>query len=446
MDSRTVGVLTDGTGTVRASAYGFDVDRRTSIAEVLDTLLQCVSAESIGYVMITGLAEIASAPWHERLSPVGALRLAAPATLSVPPLSGWPSEKAAAVRDSVAVVAGGHQYDGTEVSALDETAVAAFAHRCRNRVAAVAITGANAQVDSGHEQRAAAIAREVLGESVPVVTSSGLGGMGLLERENTTVLDAALSPHISLLLDGVTQLLRAKEVTADIYFTSADGTLLTASDVARHPLRARRAARGAAITGALRLAALDDAVVVEAIDGYVYITTVVEGTPQENLGPVQVQGVRTCLPEVRTSAVRIDELRTRGTVARPSGDARLALRRARAGHGALPVIVVGPDADEVIRLDDGDNEIRPGFGARVGAIGAALGEVSGTVDRIFRFTETSYPDCVAQARRMARESAIQAGADPSRLRRPRVREFPLTYISTRCARMRVTVSGPLVRV
>ena len=47
-------------------------------------------------------------------------------------------------------------------------------------------------VRNDDELRAATIAREVLGEDVHVSISSEIGSMGLIERENATILNAAL--------------------------------------------------------------------------------------------------------------------------------------------------------------------------------------------------------------------------------------------------------------
>ena len=67
----------------------------------------------------------------------------------------------------------------------------------KGRVEAVAVSSVFSTVRNDDELRAATIAREVLGEDVHVSISSEIGSMGLIERENATILNAAL--YLSLI-------------------------------------------------------------------------------------------------------------------------------------------------------------------------------------------------------------------------------------------------------
>jgi hypothetical protein len=78
------------------------------------------------------------------------------------------------------------------------------------------------------------------------------------------------------------------------------------------------------------------------------------------------------------------------------------------------------------------------------AVGAATGEASGTVDRVYFYGDGGREECVAAARRSARELAIRRGADPRTVRVGEVREGAMTYVPVRCVRLRVTATGPVL--
>src|SRR5205085_622983 len=120
------------------------------------------------------------------------LRIGGPATHSVPPLATWPAALRSAVAKGIMIVDGGFEIDGSELHPFDAVATARFFESLVSRVEAVAITSVFAAVSDEHERRAEALAREILGD-VPVSLSHEIGSIGLIERENATVLNAALA-------------------------------------------------------------------------------------------------------------------------------------------------------------------------------------------------------------------------------------------------------------
>ena len=79
-----------------------------------------------------------------------------------------------------------------EIAPLDEDAVARFAVECGGRTAAIAVSCAFSPASVEHELRAAEIIARELGPAFPVSLSHQVGSLGLLERENATVLNASL--------------------------------------------------------------------------------------------------------------------------------------------------------------------------------------------------------------------------------------------------------------
>jgi N-methylhydantoinase A/oxoprolinase/acetone carboxylase beta subunit len=88
--------------------------------------------------------------------------------------------------------------------------------------------------------------------------------------------------------------------------------------------------------------------------------------------------------------------------------------------------------------------IKPPHHAVANAIGAAIGQVGGEVDRVFSLAEGSREEALAQARTEACEQAVRAGADAGSVRIVDVDEVPLAYLPGNATRIRVKAVGDLV--
>ncbi len=114
------------------------------------------------------------------LGSVAVLRLAAPATRSVPPFAGWPDELRRPIDGGSAIAAGGVEVDG-RTHPIDRDEIRRFLAGL-DEVGGVAITGPFSLQDPSQELEAAALAREVMGEQVSISLGHEVGGLGLLER------------------------------------------------------------------------------------------------------------------------------------------------------------------------------------------------------------------------------------------------------------------------
>lgn len=437
---RTTGVLVDGAGRVEVC---HELPTTAGPAPVLEQILAAVVAPSrrghVARVVVSTSALTVGLDSPHSLDRVAVLRIGAPATVAVPPLTGWPPDLAAAVRGPVEIVGGGHLHDGTPLAPLDAAAVRAFALRCAGRASAVAVSAAGGYLDPSHEERATGILAEVLGAAVPVVTSHDLGGAGLLERENTAVFDAALAGAASGCTGALAAAVSAAGLEADLYLMGGAGTVLPASRVAHHALHTVGAAHGSARSGIARLLGSPTLVVVDANGTELLVSAQVDGLPVESGLFTEVRGVRTALHAVRVLPA-----------GRPSGGVgggrwarvRAAVHQAGAGLGPITVALVGPAGRSPAGA--GDGWVRHPDAAVAAAYGAATGEASATVDRLFWFADGSREECVRAARRAARDGAVRAGADPRRVRVGSVREMMLTYVPMPCVRLRVTATGPIV--
>ena len=80
------------------------------------------------------------------------------------------------------------------------------------------------------------------------------------------------------------------------------------------------------------------------------------------------------------------------------------------------------------------------------AIGAAIGQVSGEVDRIFSLENRSREDVLTEAREGAFDEAVRAGADRDTLEIIEVEEVPLAYLPGNAVRVKVKAAGRLKNV
>lgn len=411
-------------------------DAAATVRRLLAAVLPPGSGPVRAVVSCVGPADGLGVP--EALDRVGVLRIGAPATTAVPPLTGWPDDLAAAVRGPVRVVRGGHLHDGAEIAPLDVEAVLAFGELCGSAgVAAVSVAAAASHLDPSHEQRAAALLGAVLGPGVPVVTADGYGGVGLLERENTAIFDAALAGRAGALTAALSAaLVGAAGPDAELYLMSGGGHVMSPERAALHPLQLVGAPYATARAGTSRLTGRATLVVVEGRPDGVRIGGLVDGLVPSTGTFREVRGVRLA---IRTDRVvhLYPQHRDAGTQAER---VRAGIERVAAAPGAAPVAVAGRVGSAGLPpavLTPPEREV-------AAAYGAATAEASATVDLLFRFADGSLAEGMRMARRAARDGAVRAGADPRRVRVGPVREMAMTYVPMPCVRLGVTATGPLV--
>jgi hypothetical protein len=75
------------------------------------------------------------------------------------------------------------------------------------------------------------------------------------------------------------------------------------------------------------------------------------------------------------------------------------------------------------------------------AVGAAIAQVSGEVDQIFQ--GLSRDEAIGEARHLAGEKAVRAGADPGTLGVVEVEDLPIAYLPGNSLRVRVRVVGDI---
>jgi hypothetical protein len=222
---------------------------------------------------------------------VGVLRLGSNADTAVPPFAGWPTEFSRLIAGPTLTVAGGVDTDGLTLGELDLDAVEAFANECAGTVSAVAISASFSLLDATPERAAAAAIRTVLGPEVVLSLSHRVGGFGLLERENATILTAALASSTRALLESIEAELATHDVDCDLFVAQNDGTLLVAAAASELPLRLIAGRLASAIRGAGTLAKVQESIVVDRIGDQVAAGVLHNGLVVMERRPL-IRGVR----------------------------------------------------------------------------------------------------------------------------------------------------------
>jgi N-methylhydantoinase A/oxoprolinase/acetone carboxylase beta subunit len=108
----------------------------------------------------------------------------------------------------------------------------------------------------------------------------------------------------------------------------------------------------------------------------------------------------------------------------------------------VPVILVGGGsflAPQNIR--GASRVVQPEYYPVANAIGAAIAQASGEVDKVYSYDRLGREGSIDLATREAQENAIKSGADPGSLKLVDVTELPLAYLTGGLVRLRIKVVG-----
>jgi N-methylhydantoinase A/oxoprolinase/acetone carboxylase beta subunit len=363
---------------------------------------------------------------------------------------------------------------------------------------AVAIASVFSPLNPSCEERAAEILREECPD-VAVTLSHHLGRIGLLERENVALLNAALLDLAARTVRAFGEALGRSGIAAPLYLTQNDGTVMLASAAERFPVYSFASGPTNSMRGAAFLSRLADAIVVDVGGTTTDIGCLRHGFPREANNVVEIGGVRTLfrMPDLLSLglgggslvggepltvgpvsvgyrlteralvfggdtltatdigvAAGLLDLGDRARVTSLPGDfVKAALARVHAmveegvdrmktDAAATPLVAVGGGCFLVPPALPGVSEVvHVPHQAVANAVGAAIAQVSGEVDQIFQ--GLSREEAIAEARRRAEDKAVAAGADAATLELVEVEDLPIAYLPGNALRTRVRVVGEI---
>ena len=500
--TNTDAVLLEGDRVLHAVKTPTTADVMTGVRLALAGVAPAVGPEGVQAVMIGTTHFVNAVVQRRELSPVGALRIGLPASRSLPSFCDWPEDLASLARGQVHMVEGGHDYDGRPILPLDERAVSEAARQMRQAgIACIAIASVFSPLDPSMELRAAEIVRQELPEA-SITLSRDLGRIGLLERENVALMNAALAPLARRTVAAFEQALAEAGIAAPLFVTQNDGTVIRAELAARFPVLSFASGPTNSMRGAAFLTGVKDALVVDVGGTTSDVGALKHGFPREANAVVQVGGVRTLfrMPDLHSfglgggslvrrgadgritigpdsvgfrlperarifggsdltasdvavaagllalgDAARVMDLDRSFTDAVLAEAARMleeAADRMKAEAAAVPLLAVGGGAFLVPDRLPGVSEIlRPENAAVANAVGAAIAQVSGEADQVFQ--GISRAEAMAQAERIARDRAVESGADRATLALVDIEDLPLAYLPGGALRVRARVVGEI---
>ena len=249
--------------------------------------------EAIDVVMI-GTTHFTNAVVQRRdLAPTAAVRLGLPATASLPPMVDWPDDLKSAIGGHAYLAHGGHEFDGREISPLDEAELLGIAADIRAKgIRSVAIASVFSPVNTECEAKAGEILSRAL-PGVHITLSSDIGRIGLLERENAAIMNACLRDLAKLVVDAFRSALDACGLRARFYLTQNDGTLMDAAYAERFPVLTFASGPTNSIRGAAFLSGVAEAIVVDIGGTTTDVGALHKGFPRPATVAVEVGGVRT---------------------------------------------------------------------------------------------------------------------------------------------------------
>lgn len=465
------------------------------IKAAMHEVLSQISAEDaarIGYAMLGTTHCTNAIVERKRLTKVAAIRIGAPATTAISCMADWPQDLKDAMQVRSFLIHGGHEFNGQEIAKLNEQEIRDVAREIRETgLKSVAVTSVFSPVSDAHEARAAEILREELGEDFPLSLSSEIGSLGFLERENASILNAALKDVALTTANGFEAALEAEGLSdITMYLGQNDGTLMSADYVKRYPIFTIACGPTNSIRGASFLTKERDAVVVDIGGTTTDVGVLAKGFPRESMVAVEIGDVRTNfrMPDLVSvglgggSIVRkhedgrvtvgpdsvgyrvvqdalcfggdvftaTDVVVAKGLVegvGDPEKVAHLDLDTVDAAYAEITRIIEnGVDAmktsagDVLVVLVGGGSILAPdalagaskvlkpaNFGV-ANAIGSAIAQVSGTVTKVYSLANISRADAIAETKWRACEQAVRAGANPDTVEVLDVEDIPLAYL------------------
>jgi N-methylhydantoinase A/oxoprolinase/acetone carboxylase beta subunit len=438
-----------------------------------------------------------------RLMPTAAIRLGLPATAALPPMTDWPERLRDALGGHVFLCHGGHEFDGRPISPIDHGELRKAAEEIAARgIRTIAISSVFSPVTNEMELEAAGVLREALPEAA-ISLSHEIGRVGLLERENATILNACLRDLAEGIATALEEAVSQAGISAPLYISQNDGTLMSVGYCRQYPVATFASGPTNSMRGAAFLSGEADCVVVDVGGTTTDVGVLQHGFPREATVAVEVGGVRTNfrMPDVLSialgggSAVRGEgdaltigpdsagyqiteqalvfggDTLTATDLAVASGMCRVgdralvrhldrglvhrgvrmvqdrvaeAVDRVKTSADPVPVVVVGGGSVLLPdKLDGASRVVKPGHFAVANAIGAAIAQVGGETDKVFSLDGLSREQALSQARQEAADKAVAAGARRDSVTVVDVEEVPLAYLPSNAVRIRVKAVGDL---
>lgn len=501
--THTDAVLMDGSQVIARVKATTTEDVASGIEAALVSVCEGQTPASVDLLTIGTTQFTNAVVERKQLSRVAAVRVCLPAGRGLIPRADWPQGLAEATDGGSYLIHGGHLYDGRPLSELQERELTELTQTLSDtQPAAVVVSCAFSPTQPDQEDRLVARLAAAL-PGIRVCASHVMGGLGLIERENASILNASLLDFADRVANALVESSERLGLQCPVYVSQNDGTLVDLERVRQFPALTFASGPTNSIRGAWALTGLADAIVVDVGGTTSDIGVLKNGFPRQSNLVIDVGGARTnfrmpdviaiglgggslvgpdggscgpqsvgrelrqkalcfggsvmTLTDIAVSQGRLtisDASRSKPVEAEVSEAVDLlivdklaaAVDLMKPGGAALPVILVGGGAP----LIPGDTLagcpiVRPNNADVANAIGASIAQVSGEAEGMRVAGADSRETVIAKLTAIASEKALAAGADSSTINIVNVEEVDIPYMATDTSRIRVSVVGDLAR-
>ncbi|MCG7434813.1 hydantoinase/oxoprolinase family protein [Lysinibacillus fusiformis] len=483
------------------------LDIKTGIEQSLQQLLQGANIDKtkITHAML-GTTQCTNAiVERKKLARVGVIRLGYPATASVLPYTAWPSDMIEKLSGNYAIAHGGYEYDGQLLSSLDQEEITKLLEEWRDQVESIAIVGVFSSIKNDQELQVRDWIQAIYGEDFPVSCSSLIGSVGLIERENATILNAALCKVIETTTQGFIQALQAEGIfNVEVYLCQNDGTLMSIDFAKQFPILTIACGPTNSIRGASYLSQIQNTMVLDVGGTTSDIGVLQDGFPRESSVAVEVGDIRTNfrMPDIISvglgggSIVRvkdnkitvgpdsvgykiseealvfggstmtttdiavrlglaevgdpnlvahIDEAFAKAVQEEISSLLEQAIDKMKTSSEDVSLVLVGGGSIIVPEKIQGVSTIaKSEYGGVANAIGASIAQISGQYEQIYIYSKEPREESLKDAQHKAVKQAVLAGALADTIELVEVEETPLAYHPENATRLKVKVVGKMV--
>ncbi|MGL4524702.1 MAG: hydantoinase/oxoprolinase N-terminal domain-containing protein [Spirochaetia bacterium] len=440
------------------------------------------------------------------LCKVAVIRIGSPATTGVPPLESWPEDLVAAIGGEYEIVHGGYHFNGDFISEFDDEEVETAIKKLDKNCEGFAVVGVFAAVKDDQELRVGKLIEKLTNK--PYSLSSRIGSIGLLERENATILNMALRIVAQRTTQALRHVLEAQNLAhAHMYFCQNDGTLMSEDFALTYPILSIACGPTNSIRGASLLTHFENAIVIDIGGTSSDVGVIIENFPRESALANDIGGCRTNfrMPDLVSIALgggsivrenngaitigpdsvafklhqealvfggqtmtttdiavrlgfaeigdakkvaHIEESFAKKVMEQISAMLIEAIEQIKFSAKREPIILVGGGsviADQKALSVLGDVHLPADFGI-ANAMGAAAADAGGEVEKIYSFDQMPREQAIKEAYEEACRLAETAGADRTSLQVVLKEEVPLAYLPGNAVRVKIKVAGKLKQI
>lgn len=173
-----------------------------------------------------------------RLEKVAILRLCGPYSREIPPFSSFPNGLRSIMEGYVGYLNGGFHVDGKSIQPVDENEVMKHVDEIKGKnISSIVINGIFSSLNPEQEIQVKEMILKVY-PCAKVVMSHEVSGVGYIERENASILNASILSFSERIIGSIVDAIENRMgFHCPVFLTQNDGTVLSAHECLKFPIR-----------------------------------------------------------------------------------------------------------------------------------------------------------------------------------------------------------------